>query len=226
MTNYHDLVELVRSLVIKNVNIFQEYLTKNVNELTITNECLLELKLKLIILYALDSRAKKKLYGQEKSNLDADCDELKNYIVAINCIKTLSKLNATKTALTEFQMKVCQSMRSFLRNFVKKEYCGQFGSLKHTLHPDIEIILTETEHLDKEMHILCVYCDKMSCEHELPRCIFSTLQLPLMNQRYCTCCRVAALDDDNLLNEIIEIDDKDGILCLFCDSRMSKNNSI
>lgn len=225
LTHCQDLAELVRCLAFKNPNTFQDYLKTNSGDL-ITDE-LLDLKIKLIVASALDCRAKKKQLGNEKTVWSNDCDMLKNCILVINCIKILSRLSQRKISLSEFQLKVCQCIRSFLNEFLEKDLQGHLEAVKLSIHPHVELVLTESEHLQRKMNILCIYCDKpfvngkIVCDHQLPRCIFSTLQLPFMNQRHCVKCQVAALDGDKLLSEIIEIEDGEGVLCPFCDSRMS-----
>lgn len=231
LTDRLDLAELTRCLIFKNPGPFQELLQSGIEDVNTSDDCLLELKIRLIIASALHARAKRKQQVKEMDDWQVECEALRCLILAINCTRSLSRLTELKTPLTENQSAGCQNIRAYLQAFVTRNLSGHLEAAKLALHPTIELILTETEPFDSQIQLTCVYCDepiptgKLTCanEHEMPRCVFSMVQVPFMNQRNCEKCLVVAQDDRNSIREVIG--EREDVLCPFCDSKMTGNES-
>lgn len=104
---------------------------------------------------------------------------------------------------------------------------GGYDLLKKEFHPIIEVLLIETEHFDELATENCAYCSevikigKLVCvnEHNLVRCCISMVQVQMLSERHCPSCEVIAMDDLNLLYEIIEPQQNE-VLCPFCDRQL------
>lgn len=228
----HDLAEAIRNAQLKSDKLFHNYLNILPTEIVSTDEYLYSLKVRLIVTSARSTYLRMKNRIVESSNLLGEYDIIKKFIFAVHSYRTLTHLS-TVDKPKPFHILSAQCQRTALREFVDLSIFEEYEIIKMQFHPTIEQLLVDTETFDDRLLEQCVYCDqpiergKTICDqgHDLPRCCFSQVQLPMLNERQCTRCQIFALDDLDklklLLTDPAQIVDNE-VICPLCDYPMER----
>lgn len=227
LARFHDLAESIQNSQLRNDELFQNYLNKYPAIMECSDQYIYTLKVRLIITSARSTYLRLKNRMIESGNLLGEYNILKKIIFAIRSYRILSFLSQIKKKLNEFQIVSAICHRTSLRDFMLLSIFDEYEAIKIPFHPDIEELLQKTDKFEKMMNETCAYCEMPvdqttgMCDdnHDFPRCCFSSIQVPIMNQRQCTRCHIFALDDISQLNQILPISFqiKDDIHCPLCD---------
>lgn len=233
LTRVYDLAELVRCTQEKHDEVFQEYLSKMLEDICVTDEYLYSLKVRLVVTSGRSTYLRQKYRLKESSQLLGEYEVLRKIVFVIWAFRSLSHLGGQREQLTEFQTQAAHGLRAFLYVFLQMDVTNVYESLIKRFRPIVELLLTETEHFDELPPVSCVYCDqpieldKLTCadEHDMPRCCLSQVQLPLINRRYCERCQVAVNDDIELLQQVTGETETERVCCPLCDVEIDVNDS-
>lgn len=149
---------------------------------------------------------------------------LQSYTILLHLNKMAKKLN-------EFQIISAQCQRRSLHEFINSSVAEEYDAIKVQFHPMIESLLTKSDGLDKRAVEKCAYCEapvdhvKGVCNegHDLPRCIISMTQIPMMNQLQCIHCKCFVIDDITKLKQISPaLKSIDDIICPLCDLSLDR----
>lgn len=225
LTHAHDLAELVRCTQELHDDAYQTYLSNWPEDTCVTDAFLYELKVRLIVTSARSTYLRQKYRLKESNQLLGEYEILRRIVFVIWAIRSLEHLSERNEPLTQFQMEAAQGLRAFLQVFLEMEAASVCEALTKRFRPMVELLLVKTSDLDGVVPVSCVYCDlpieagRLVCadSHDMPRCFVTQVQVPLINQRYCSRCQITALDDLNLIRQVMDDDELDAICCPLCD---------
>lgn len=234
LSNMQDLAEAVRSVQLRNDQIFHDYLCTYPVEFAITSEYIYSLKVRLIVTSARSTYLRQKNRLVESGNLLGEYNVLKKFIFAIQSYKILSQLIANHKKSNQFQKLSAQHHRNSLRDFLNLSIFDEYEAIKAQFRPLIENVLTATEKFDDKIVEKCPICDKpiepMQCEcqddFELPKCCISLTFIPMMGKFQCIHCQLFALDDTQKLKQIDAAQIYQAPICPLCDLTMDQPHLI
>lgn len=230
-----DLAESVRSIQLRNDKIFQDYLSTYPSKITISDEYIYSLKVRLIVCCARSTYLRQKNRMLESGNLLGEYNILKKFVLAIQSYRILSQLKSNHKKLNKFQKLSAQCHRISLEEFMNLSIFDEYEELKAEFRPMIEDLLKSVESLIRERIVeKCPYCDtpidpvKCVCkqEHELPTCCISLVHIPMMGQYQCSQCQLFALDDLDKLKQVMPTQNGNEPICPLCDLPMEQPHLI